>query len=160
MIYRKSSMLRILCLSICILFLSNCRTTSYTPYDYPGEIIRVGTGGGFTGQLREFCLLSNGQLFFGTHKEGNVQELEALTKEETRQIFRSFHFMKFSDLEIDKPGNMYHYIKFSAPDNEHFIQWGAHDANPPRELTIFFANLKKDFNNRARDISPSSKQIK
>ena len=153
-------MLRILYLSLCLLILSNCRTVSYTPYNYSGEIIRVGTGGGFTGQLREFCLLSNGQLFFGTHQEGNVYELESLSKKDAEQIFRSYQILGFSDLSIDKPGNIYNYLKFQDEEEEHFIQWGAHDANPPRELTIFFANLKKDFNNRARKESSTSKQIK
>jgi hypothetical protein len=130
--------------------LIQCKSQSYTPYDYQGPSIRIGTGGGYTGQVREYCLLSNGQVFFGTNKEGFVNELESLSRDEVDQIFKNYSQLAFSELKIDKPGNMYHYLIYKDGKGEHKIQWGAHDANPPRELSIYFANLKKQFNQKGQ----------
>jgi len=135
-----------------LLLLFQCKTNSYTPYDFEGPSIRIGSGGGYTGQLREYYILSNGQVFFGINKEGFVNELDRLSKREATQIFNNYSSLKFGDLNIDKPGNMYHYIIFNDNGKEHKIQWGAHDANPPKELSIYFANLKKQIATKSNPV--------
>lgn len=127
------------------LSMSACKSSYSTPYDYEGPVIVIGSGGGFTGQVEEYTVLSNGQLFFGTGNEGFVHTLPDLAKGDVAQIFKNYKDLGFDKLEIDKPGNMYHYLIYRNKDSTHKIQWGAYDANPPRELTIFFANLKKQF---------------
>lgn len=122
---------------------SNCKTKYYTPYDFEGRIIKVGTGGGYTGQTIEYTLLENGQVFLNAHKEGIVKSSPMLERRTTEQIFKNYDKLNFKDLIIDKPGNMYHYLILDNGNEKHKIQWGAHDANPPTELTIYFANLKK-----------------
>ncbi len=130
------------------LLLCQCKTQSYSPDSYEEAMIVIGTGGGFTGQLEEYCLLSNGQLFRRKNQQSYENELTPLGKNETQQIFNTYRQMKFDTLDIDKPGNMYHYFIYRKKGLEHKIQWGAYDANTPKELTIHFANLKKLFTNR------------
>lgn len=128
---------------ICLLFFIHCKPSHFTPYEYEGKIIVIGTGGGFTGQVREYTILENGQVFSGTSQEGFVKELPRLEKKDVVQIFRNYDELNFAALEIDKPGNMYHYLIMKNENGNHKIQWGAYDSNAPRELLIYFANLKK-----------------
>jgi hypothetical protein len=132
-----------------------CKTKHYTPYEFEGKQLIFGTGGGFTGQVKEYTLLENGQLFSGAHQEGFVKELPKVKKNKTKQIFENYHSLHFDKITIDKPGNMYHYLIVKEGEKEHKIQWGAYDANPPRELTVFFANINK----LASDLNKSDNKL-
>jgi len=146
------------CLGLFIL-LGSCNTRYYTPYEFEGAVLTVGTGGGFTGQVRSFTLLENGQLFTGIHSD-QVDGFKLLPRRETRQIFNNYKLLKLDTLNIDKPGNMYHYIVYKQGDQEKKIQWGAYDANPPRELLIYFGNLKKIFNAHTNQKQNPKKEIR
>ena len=137
---RKSLFLLFITL-ISSLLLLECKTQDYTPYDYDGEVLIFGKGGGFTGQSIEYSLLSNGQLFMNTHKEGNVTELKRVEKSVAKQIFSNFHSLGFGDLDVNKPGNTYYYLGFRHDGKAHKIQWGAHDYKTPQTLKIYFSNL-------------------
>ena len=50
-------------LAVFSLFCCGCSTPQYTPLDYPYRQLRFGSGGGFTGEVNEYALLDNGQLF-------------------------------------------------------------------------------------------------
>jgi len=126
-----------------ILFATQCKTVDYTPSNYEDDIIIVGSGGGFTGLVEEYTILSNGQLFYGSGNGNYTMELDRFDKKDIKQIFKNYSLLGFGDLNIDKPGNMYHYLVFKNMDRIHKIQWGAHDANTPGELLVYFANLKK-----------------
>lgn len=126
-----------------ILIETQCRTVDYTPSTYGGKIITVGSGGGFTGSVEEYNILSNGQVFYGNGNGNYSMELDRFEKKEIKQLFKNYDLLGFANLTIDKPGNMYHYLIYKDADNDHKIQWGAHDANTPKELLVYFANLKK-----------------
>jgi hypothetical protein len=118
-----------------------CKTQEFTPYDYKEEILIFGKGGGFTGESIEYSLLSNGQIFKGTNKEGNVIELKKLKKRKVDQIFKNYHLLKFDEMMINRPGNIYYYLELKQGELKHKIQWGAHDFNCPETLNIYFSNL-------------------
>lgn len=141
MMIRKSPFILLLFLVIFSAFLIECKTQDYTPYDYDGEILVFGKGGGFTGQSIEYSLLSNGQIFSGTQKEGIVDELRRIDKKEVNQIFANYHTFDFNSLDINKPGNTYYYLTFRSEGSDHKIQWGAHDFKTPETLKIYFSNL-------------------
>lgn len=126
-----------------LLFFSSCKSKHFTPYDYEGEIIRFGQGGGFTGQVTEFTLLSNGQLFKGTNKEGNVFELNRLESDEVEQVFTNYRRLQLDTLDLNRPGNLYSYIIHNNGPDEHKIQWGAHDFKTPKELSTYFSILMR-----------------
>ncbi len=135
----------------------SCKTQYETPYEYEGAMITIGTGGGFTGQTREYTLLDNGQVF-GNLQKDMVYMGPKLKKNATKQMFRLYHELQLDTLYIDKPGNMYHYLKYKDSGSSHEIKWGAYDANPPKELGIYFANLKKQLIPLVSQQSNSSKQ--
>ena len=121
----------------------SCTQKYYTPYEYQGAQLIIGTGGGYTGQVIEYTLLDNGQVFGGTNKEGKVTMTPKLNKKTTKQLFSNYEMLDFRQLQVDKPGNMYHYLIYKNEETNHKLQWGAYDAEAPRELLIYFANLKK-----------------
>lgn len=134
-------MSRIILLTLIVSCLFSCKTKQYLPENYNGKIIKLGTGGGFTGQLIEYTLLENGQVFRSSN--GGRSELTRLERNKAQQMFDNIYSMQFHHILLDDPGNMYHYLEIIDMKETHKIQWGANDANVPRELLIYFANAKK-----------------
>lgn len=129
---------------IALVFLScvSCKTQHKTPYDYDGQQIIFGQGGGFSGQVVEYTLLENGQLFAGTNQEGFVDELKSLDKNQVKQIFGMCKKYGFESLELDNPGNQYYYFITKEGDKKNKIQWATGEKELPEELRILFGNLK------------------
>jgi len=126
-----------------LILVVSCKTQHKTPYEYEGHQIIFGQGGGFTGQITEYTLLENGQLFSGTNKEGFVDELESLDKNLAKQIFDLCERYGFADLKLNKPANQYYYFIAKEGNNANKILWGPGEEELPEELKILFGNLKR-----------------
>ena len=72
------------------LLIVGCKTKSATPYDYTGQKIIIGFGGGFAGTVTEYTILEDGHLYRGTNTEGNVYELDKIKKRRVEQAFDNF----------------------------------------------------------------------
>lgn len=119
--------------------LINCKTSQdyQTPYEYEGPIMSFGTGGGFSGRVNQFTLLSNGQLFKGTNLEGNVTVMDKIDKDQCAQLFSNYELLGFDKLQIDNPGNMYFFVKMKEVDTENKLVWGGTDVEAPEALKIY-----------------------
>lgn len=133
-------LLLLMSLVYCGLF--SCKSQQFTPYDFEGRQIIFGQGGGFSGQVTEYTLLENGQLFAGTNKEGFVDELKSVDKKVVKQIFSSSSDNGYDTISFDKPGNQYFYINFKKGDHTNLVQWAPGEQGISKELKIFFGNLK------------------
>jgi len=124
-----------------MLLLVSCKTKDYTPYDYDGEIIVFGTGGGFSGKVSQYTLMSNGQFYKGTHKEGNVYELPRLEKRKVEQLFASYHNLGFDDVSLNESGNLYRFFTLHHGDKKHKIMYGDNGDSVAEEIKIYYRNL-------------------
>ncbi len=119
-----------------------CKSKYNTPYDYTGDKITFGSGGGFSGKITEYTLLSNGDFYKGTGSEGFVDQLPHDMKDKAKQFFSSYDAMKFDTLNINETGNMTHYIVIDRKDKEpHRIQWADYVEAAPESLRIYHKNL-------------------
>ena len=122
------------------MLLMSCKTIKYTPTNYDKEQLSFGSGGGFTGAVDEFTLLSNGQLFY---KNGEVyKELGKLKENQALQIFENYKMLKMDKRIMNDPGNMYYFIKRKTPDTFHKAVWGK-SPNVDKRITIFYTNLMR-----------------
>jgi len=129
--------------SLFISLFYSCKSNRYTSYDFLGPQISFGQGGGFTGQVTEYTLLRNGQLFAGTNKEGFVDELPRFEKNLVNQVFDVCEKYEYNSISLDKPGNQYYFFTTRHGDEVNKIQWAPGQPEVPSELQILFNNLKK-----------------
>ncbi len=125
-------------------FFAFCSSPKYTsPADFPDAQITFGSGGGITGFVTEYVLLENGQLFSKKTTDENYQVLTRVKKNEVKQIFKNYDFLKIGEIAHDHPSNMYQFIEFNHKDKKHRITWG--DANTPVEsnVNIFYGILNR-----------------
>jgi len=80
-----------------LLGLFSCKSTSYTPMDYPEAMITFGSGGGFTGIKTEYTLLKNGQLFMKSSNDKEHTALKTVDKNKVIQIFENLKTLGIKD---------------------------------------------------------------
>lgn len=134
-------MKHLLIVTIYLVFvLGACKTTKFTPSSYEKEQIIFGNGGGFSGAVVEYTLLSNGQLFKKNKMDNGQTEIAVIDKNKTTQFFEIYKLLKMDKRILNDPGNMTYFIKRRTPDTFHKSVWGGYKTVDKR-ITIFFANL-------------------
>lgn len=120
---------------------SSCKVNQYTPVDYPKGQVSFGSGGGITGAVNETFILDNGQVFSKNGLDTNYVALKTLKKQTTKQIFNNVEVLNLKEIEVNKPGNRYNFIRIKDKDIDHQIVWSGQDA-VSIEVTKFYAILK------------------
>jgi len=135
-------MKRALSFSVILFLLFSCKIKEdFTPYNFNGEIIVFGGGGGFSGKVYQYTLMENGQFFKGTHQEGKVHEFDRVNERQVEQLFNSYHQLGFGDLELNESGNLYKFLKFYMGDKEHKIMWPDANIDEHTTLKVYHDNL-------------------
>ena len=127
----------VLLLSIA-LFLQNCKSTTYTPDDYPEGQIIFGSGGGFAGLYNHYYVFENGQIFKNSSDDANYQKVKSVKKSQVKQLFNNYETLGLSQISLDDPGNMTYYIHFKKGEiNKKFTWGGNHEEIPGGIETIY-----------------------
>jgi len=136
-------MYKYLALSAAVFFLAmtGCKTTKYSLTNPPDKTISFGDGGGFAGLETGFTLLENGQLF-KHNVPGDTIELESIKKKEAEKYYEKFNGLRLTQLDIEKPGNLYYFMRFTNPDITHGITWGAADYNIRKDVLDFYKSMR------------------
>lgn len=124
------------------LLFAACKTTKYTPEKFPVRQIVFGDGGGFTGIETSYTLLENGQLFKQVGVEGAYTELKAIKGKQAKELFDKVNSLQLFKLDIDKPGNMYYFLRQVTDHLDSRVTWGAGDYMPPQGLVSVYRELK------------------
>lgn len=111
------------------------------PSDYKKPILFFGQGGGFTGAVTTYAILDNGRFFKKTSlTEKEFHFIGKLSKSETSQLFNNYTFLGLPSLQLEDPGNLYHFVEYSLKKNNHRITWGGSE-KPPDNLKLFYSLL-------------------
>lgn len=124
-----------------LVVLTSCKTTKYSLTNPPENTISFGDGGGFAGLETGFTLLENGQLF-RHNVPGDTTELQPIKKKEAKNFYEKFKGLRLQQLDIEQPGNMYYFIKFTNADISHGITWGAADYNIRTDILDFYKSMR------------------
>ncbi len=130
-------------LSLLILMLAAaCKTTKYTPDNLPAKQVIFGDGGGFTGIQASYILLENGQIFQQVGVNGSISELKSIKPKKAKNLFDKVNALQLSSLNIEKPGNMYNFLRQVTDQLDVRATWGASDYMPPETLVSVYKELK------------------
>ncbi|HHH49751.1 MAG TPA: hypothetical protein ENK52_02095 [Saprospiraceae bacterium] len=121
-------------------FFSFCKT--YTPESFTKKKINFGSGGGFTGQVTEYCLLENGQLFVKKNTTEEYISLKSISKKKTKKLFSTLDSLQLEKIEHNQPANMYHFLSVSDQKNSHRLVWSVNDKPFTKEVGQFIDSLQ------------------
>lgn len=136
----RATLLLLLTMSLASFF--SCKST-YSPDTYEKPQIRFGSGGGFTGAVTEYCLLSSGQLFLKEHKDTTFTEIGKITKSEAKELFAEALEKKLPTKKMKDSYNMYKFLTYKTKENSNDMIWGVDDGtnNKGGEMAGFHRKL-------------------
>lgn len=126
-----------------------CKTKSYTPTSYTKRMLYFGGGGGFTGAVKSFYILENGQAFKAGMESNSFNEIAKLDSKVVKQIFANYDNLNLAKMELNEPQNMYKFIEHQDANGKHKLMWGRLNKDEAHSLDIFYSillNAVKDKN--------------
>lgn len=128
--------------TIAISVFTSCKTKQYSFDTYDGNILAIGSSGGFTGATHKYYLFENGQLFKSNKAGESPKELTQIDKNLIKQQFDNYYTLGFDQLELNDAGNMsYFIIMHPNSDQKHMIKWGGGSTTPSPELEQYYKLL-------------------
>lgn len=138
----KPTLLLLLTMSFASFF--SCKST-YTPDNYDKPQMRFGSGGGFTGAVTEYCLLSTGQLFLKEHKDTTFTEIGKIKKAEAKELFAEAIEKNIPTYKMKGSYNMYKFITYKSMEGSNDITWGVDEgtASKAGDMGTFYGKLMR-----------------
>lgn len=112
-------------MSCLYLFLITSCSKKILPEKMPETQIIFGSGGGFTNQVKEYCLLENGKIVAKSADGTYFDILTHIGKTEAKQCFNKCQSLHLDEMQFNEPGNLYYFLTIrtkSKPENR--IVWG------------------------------------
>ncbi len=131
----------LLSITAVLLLLNGCHRQRYTPATFPGKQLTFGSGGGFTGQVVEYTLLENGQLFQNNTLTKEIKPLQRLDWKKRKWAFAEAEKLSLDKLSFNHPGNLYYFIQVKQGESSHRVTWGDPTATTPPALEDFYKQL-------------------
>lgn len=90
-------------------------------------MLEWGTGGGFTGAVKSFCILDNGHYFKSEDGGESYVEAGKLAKDQARVFFNNYDQLGLAAIQLNEPGNKYYFIVEKGHSNPHKLLWGKNE---------------------------------
>ncbi|MEL6635733.1 MAG: hypothetical protein AAFW73_08585 [Bacteroidota bacterium] len=125
---------------LCLALLGGaCKTTQYTPANFPDGQLIFGSGGGITGSYTFYVLLENGQLFKRLGGD-NYQALTRISAAAARKLFVEYRREELGQVDYDEPDNLSYFLEYQSAAGVHRIVWGgAARGLPPAAQDLYRA---------------------
>ncbi len=107
------------------LFFVACKSQRYSADKLPDQQVLFGSGGGFTGEVTEYILLDNGQLFKKSSLKNTMTEMGQIKQKEAKQLMKEVEKLNLEKTKVSEPGNMYYFVCIKNGDTEHKTTWGS-----------------------------------
>ncbi len=121
--------------------LISCRSTKYTPENFPKEQLHFGSGGGFTGQTTTVVLLKNGQIFQQNLTGGAFSELPKIKKKEAKAFHTAANDLDLGAMKFNHPGNIYQFLELKKDSSAARAVWGDENFPPNQKVKDLFIAL-------------------
>lgn len=128
---------------VCFLLLLSCKAQEYTPEDFPKAQFLFGTGGGFTGHVKTYTLLENGQIFFENSLKKNSEQMNKVDLKACKQVFNQAKALNLMEIDYKKPGNMYRFIEYKSKGQSNRVVWSEGQDTVPTGIGSLYKKLLK-----------------
>lgn len=126
----------------------SCKSTKVeNPIEYQNKMLVFSHGGGFTGGMKTYYFLENGQVF---KNESNAivsedslkvyEVLKNIPKGAVEQIFSNYEILAIEKINRNTPGNLNYTIQYIDKETQHEVQWGK-GQDGVKSLDLFYGNV-------------------
>ena len=97
----------------------------------------IGSGGGFSGAIKEYILLENGYLYQRELPKDTTFQIRVLYRSTAKKYFTKLTQLSLKRRKFDNPGNVYYYVEqYDSPKQKYRVTWGS--ATPPKDVKAFY----------------------
>ncbi len=121
----------------------SCKSPVTNFQDYNGNLLTIGSGGGFTGIYNEYSLLKSGEVYKWNSAGKERTYVGKFEKKLAEQFFYNYKTLNFEQKRINSPGNMNYYIKFDNRTNEYKLLWSDKSKIDPNVLAFYKTFMQK-----------------
>jgi len=101
----------------------------------------AGSGGGFSGQIIQYHVLNNGNVYRSESLKKESSLFKTLSKKEAKSIFKKLKELHLEKIDFNHPGNMSYFIEQHKKGNVHSVKWGDGAMPAPAEVSSFYKFL-------------------
>lgn len=121
----------------------SCRSQKINPEEYDKPILFFGSGGGFTGLSKQYCLTTDGHVYAKTSINADWERIKKGTAADAEPYFQKVNALNIESIALDNPGNHYRYVEYSSADLKHKVTWGRNPDEVPEALKELYKSLNK-----------------
>jgi hypothetical protein len=101
------------------------------------EKITIGSGGGFTGQTKEYIINKDGSILL---KQGDKEAkgFGKISKKDWRELTKKTEESGLQTLDLNDPGNFYYYIQITVKDKNHKVTWNNQSGEPGKKMQALY----------------------
>ena len=125
-----------------LLWFTQCKVAKYSADKLPVRQVVFGDGGGFAGIETTYTLLENGQLFKKVGTDGAYQELKSIKPKQAKELFTKVNSLQLFKLDMEKPGNLYYFLRQVTDHLDSRVTWGSGDFVPPQAVVSVYKELQ------------------
>ena len=120
-----------------------CKTLPFQPTQYEGELITIGTGGGFAGIETSFHILSHGVVYKQIGQDTTLVEHGKIPRKNIHQTIENCKTFALYDYEYQEPGNAYKFMVLKMNGKSNRIVWSGDD----HKIKPLCKNIYQSLNN-------------
>lgn len=103
--------------------------------------IFFGSGGGFSGISKQYCLLANGHIYKKETLHDEWKRIHKGKSEDAQPYFEMIHELDIRKISVNEPGNHYRYIEHKTDEYRHRVTWGRNPDDVPAEIKDLYKAL-------------------
>lgn len=116
----------LLLIALCGASLMQCAQKTYQAPDFPEQQLQFGSAGGFTGEVRTYYLLPNGQLFVHSSMDERYRELGQIDAKLAKGYFEQAANLAWEKSANQPPSNMNFFLRFlDGAGTTQSVEWAA-----------------------------------
>jgi len=147
-------------LSMAILIIGSCASKKVDKLEEVNiPSITFSAGGGFAGTYTTYVLLENGQIFKQGSSTLNAKPVGQISKDEAKQIFHNYDFLKLSEKDQISYGNYTYSITKKIDGKAHKLIWEKDQGNTDL-LQTYFKNAMRAIAKNKVEVTQEKKEAK
>ena len=120
---------------------TSCRVQNQEPNTSRPNQIVFGRGGGFTGQVKTYHLLEDGQFYLTNSLDSDTVFLENVSSIEVEGYFERLLALNLSQRSFSRPGNIYYFIRQRHSKGDAKVVWGDESNPTPTDIQDYWDSL-------------------
>jgi hypothetical protein len=142
LVKQKAIMPSTLLLIVSVFVLSLTTSCFVTKKTSKIEKISFGNGGGFTGNVTEYTLFTNGEIERHQSITDEKTIIKTIDKNEVIKINNQISKLNYRTYTFNHPGNTYSFLRIvEESGKEYYFSWGEPSKQVKAEITLFYTKL-------------------